>query len=64
MPLKDLLTEALRETPPAECWRFFEKQAVHSPWISAFGGLRALHKETNKINRILQQEFDQIEVDE
>jgi len=26
--------------------------------------LRALHKETKKINRILQQEFEQIEEDE
>jgi hypothetical protein len=33
-------------------------------WISAFGGLRALHKETKKINRILQREFEQIEEDQ
>jgi hypothetical protein len=32
--------------------------------MSAFGGLRALDKETKKINRILQQEFGQIEEDE
>ena len=32
--------------------------------MSAFGGLRHLHKETLKINRILQREFEQIEPDE
>jgi hypothetical protein len=33
-------------------------------WMSAFGGLRHLHKETKKINRILQREFEQVEEDE
>jgi hypothetical protein len=32
--------------------------------MSAFGGLRKLHKETNRINRVLEQEFEQIEEDE
>jgi hypothetical protein len=30
-------------------------------WMSAFGGLRALHKETEKINRVLEQESGLIE---
>jgi hypothetical protein len=69
--LKDLLTDAVREhlqrgaanssksklsapvpPPPAQ------------PWMSAFGGLRSLHKETKRINRVLEQEFEQIEEDE
>jgi hypothetical protein len=33
-------------------------------WMSAFGGLRHLHKETKRINRILEQEFERIEEDE
>jgi hypothetical protein len=33
-------------------------------WMSAFGGLRDLHNETVRINRILEQEFEQIEEDE
>jgi len=30
-------------------------------WMSAFGGLRDLHNETVRINRILECEFEQIE---
>jgi hypothetical protein len=33
-------------------------------WMSAFGGLRHLHKETVRINRILQREFEQVDEDE
>ena len=32
--------------------------------MSAFGGLRQRHKETKRMNQILQQEFEQIEADE
>jgi len=48
------------------------KKAVAKPsdpapapkWMSAFGGLRSLHKETVRINRIIEREFEQIEDDE
>lgn len=33
-------------------------------WMSAFGGLRSLHKETQRINRVLEEEFGRIEADE
>jgi len=32
--------------------------------MSAFGGLRSLHKETQKINRVLQEEFERVEEDQ
>jgi hypothetical protein len=32
--------------------------------MGAFGGLRSLHKETERINRVLEQEFGRIEEDE
>jgi hypothetical protein len=32
--------------------------------MSAFGGLRGLHKETQRINRVLEEEFERIEADE
>jgi hypothetical protein len=56
--LKVLLTDAVREhlqrgTKPAP-----------PPWLSAFGGLRHLHKETKKLNRVLEQEFEQIDEEE
>jgi hypothetical protein len=34
------------------------------PWRSAFGGLRHLHKETQRINRIIEEEFKQIDEDQ
>jgi hypothetical protein len=33
-------------------------------WMPAFGGLRSLHKETQRINRVLEEEFEQVEEDE
>jgi hypothetical protein len=53
--LKVLLTDAVREHLQRE-----EPSAPASPpaWMSAFGGLRKLHEETIRINRILEQEFE------
>jgi hypothetical protein len=31
------------------------------PWLKAFGKLRGLHKETADINRIIEEEFGQVE---
>jgi hypothetical protein len=62
VPLKDLLTDAVRE--------HLQRGASDSPrnqpprWMSAFGALRSLHKETQRINRVLEREFEQIEVDQ
>ncbi len=64
VPLKDLLTQAVQEhlhRPPGDSAK---SRPAAPAWMSAFGGLRALHKETRKINRILRQEFEQIEEDE
>jgi hypothetical protein len=66
--LKVLLTDAVREhlqrdaRDPAGNKPF--AAAPPPAWMSAFGGLRKLHKETNRINRVLEQEFEQIEEDE
>ena len=32
------------------------------PWMKTFGKLRHLHKETVRINRIMEKEFDQVEL--
>jgi hypothetical protein len=59
--LKVLLTDAVRE----HLQRSEPSASTPSPaWMSAFGGLRKLHKETSRINRVLEQEFEQIEEDE
>jgi hypothetical protein len=31
------------------------------PWMRAFGGLRDLHRETKRLERVIQQEFERID---
>jgi hypothetical protein len=64
IPLKDLLADALREHLHRAAVGSSVNQPVAPAWMSAFGGLRHLHKETKRINRILEQEFEKIEEDE
>ena len=61
--LKLFLTEAVREHLQRDS-QDAKSQPRNPPWMSAFGGLRKLHKETSRINRILEREFEQIEEDE
>jgi hypothetical protein len=58
--LKDFLTEAVRE-------QLRRKAAVPNldkPWMRAFGGLRDLHRETKRLDRVIQQEFERIDDEE
>jgi hypothetical protein len=68
VPLKDLLTDAVREYLQPSTGGFSKgRPSAPAPapsWMSAFGGLRSLHKETKKINRVLEEEFERIEEDE
>ena len=54
IPLRALVSEAL-----------VNKLRVHDgdskPWMQAFGKLRHLNKETSRINRIIEEEFERIE---
>lgn len=54
IPLRALVTEALSEKLRAQ-------SAADKPWMKSFGGLRHLHKETLRIDRIIEQEFGKIE---
>jgi hypothetical protein len=54
IPLRALISEALAEKLRAET-------KSDKPWMRAFGKLRHLRKETARINRIIEQEFDQVE---
>jgi hypothetical protein len=57
MPLRALISEALAEKLRAD-------NGDDKPWLSAFGKLRHLRKETAKINRIIQEEFEHIEAED
>jgi hypothetical protein len=58
VPLKDLFADAVQQ-------HLQRGASASSPaWAKAFGGLRGLHKETKRIDRVLEREFGQIEQDE
>jgi hypothetical protein len=58
IPFRQFVTEAVQDklkTPP---------HSGEKPWMKTFGKLRNLHKETARINRIIEEEFDQIEAED
>ena len=56
VPLRQFVTEAVEEK--------LKTSTDEKPWMKMFGGLRHLRKETARINRIIEEEFEQIEPDE
>jgi len=72
VPLKDRLADAVRNYLHGRTGNS-SKSTLSAPapplsprpaWMSAFGGLRSLHKETHKIIRVLAEEFERVEEDE
>lgn len=58
IPLRAFITEAVEEKLATDT------KATEKPWIEAFGKLRHLRKETAKINRVIEEEFEQIEAED
>jgi hypothetical protein len=54
IPLRELVTGAIAD-------KLGSKPANHRPWMRSFGQLRALRKETARINKIIDHEFGQVE---
>lgn len=58
IPLRQFVTEAVRDklkTPSS---------LADKPWMNSFGKLRHLRKETARISRLLDDEFEQIEAED
>lgn len=55
IPLRELVTEAVKEKLAQT------RGPSEQPWMTAFGKLRRLRKETAKINRIIEEEFEHVE---
>lgn len=55
IPLREFVTQAVKEKLDGN------GRDVSKPWMAAVGKLRHLHKETERINRIIEDEFEQIE---
>lgn len=58
IPLREFVTEAVKDKLAADA------KATEKPWMAAFGKLRHLRKETSRINRTIEQEFEQIEAED
>ncbi len=58
IPLRALISEALADKLRSE------ESSTSKPWMKSFGKLRQLRKETARINRIIEEEFDQIEIED
>lgn len=54
IPLGTLVSEALTD-------KLRDIGTADKPWLESFGKLRHLHEETIKINKIIEQEFGQLE---
>ena len=58
IPLRELVTEAVKEKVAQT------RGPSERPWMAAFGQLRELRKETAKINRIIEEEFEHVEAED
>ncbi|MEP7361969.1 MAG: hypothetical protein ABI972_01835 [Acidobacteriota bacterium] len=54
IPFRELVTLALAE-------KLGPKKLQEKPWMKSFGKLKSLRQETARINRIIENEFGQIE---
>ena len=58
IPLREFVTQAVRDklADPAK--------TADKPWMAAFGKLRRLRRETARINRRIEAEFEQVEAED
>jgi hypothetical protein len=55
VPFREFVTEAVREKLAAK------KKGGRKPWLKHIGKLKHLHKETTRINRIIEEETERID---
>jgi hypothetical protein len=58
IPFRALVSEALADKLRAQGDR------ETKPWLKTFGKLRHLHRETARINRVIEEAFGQIETED
>ncbi len=59
LSLKDFFAQALSQRLRPRAGGPMEK-----PWMRAFGGLRELHRETRRLERVVAEEFERIDDEE
>ena len=60
IPLREFITDAVRQ----RLRRPAKPGAAGYPWREAFGGLRDLHRENRRVDRIITKEFERIDEEE
>jgi hypothetical protein len=55
IPFREFVAEAVKDKLVADA------KAAKQRWMAAFGKLRHLRKVTSKVNRLIEEEFEQIE---
>jgi len=58
IPLREFVTEAVKDKLAGS------GEGRAKPWMAAFGKLRHLRKETARINRLIEEEFEQVEAED
>jgi hypothetical protein len=58
IPFREFVTQAVKDKLAASA------KTTNKPWMAAFGKLRHLRKENARINRIIEEEFEQIEAED
>lgn len=58
IPLRELVTEAVKEKLNQT------RGSSDQPWMTAFGKLRRLRKETSRINGVIEEEFENVEAED
>jgi hypothetical protein len=58
IPFREFVTEAVKDKLTANA------KTTDKPWMAAFGRLRHLRKESARINRIIEEEFEQIKTED
>jgi len=58
IPFREFVTEAVEDKLASD------SKPADKPWVKLAGGLKHLHKETHRINRIIEEEFEQIDAED
>jgi hypothetical protein len=58
IPFREFVTEAVKDKLTANA------KTTDKPWMPAFGRLRHLRKESARINRVIEEEFEQIKAED
>ncbi len=55
IPLREFVTEAVKDKLAANA------KTGNRPWVRLMGGLKHLHKETERINRLIEESCERID---